>query len=302
MDLASSADRQHRNFASSDRTKGLCRSRTRHTAKAFNGTTFDHKKNMDNKNILPTGPAEAQLTEDNAAARKRLADAGGTDLSPADFDESERARAELMAMPLESVTAMVRGAQPAAFPGTTRRRIGTSVRYDTTFGALAISYACAIKVGQSGEEEFGRLVSHVDARAATLPQVTQRSKITRAAAALLQVNIEDDDEREKLLVQVREISAALDMVGAEASGRTSSPSNRESGIASPALPAHLREFVSAVATNYRHSGFPDTLLCSGCEVDLDEHEPHKDDCIVLRAQALLHENPESFSAAGVSAG
>lgn len=49
----------------------------------------------------------------------------------------------------------------------------------------------------------------------------------------------------------------------------------------------LREFVEAVATSYSGFDNQERLYCYGCEADLDDHEPHKPDCIVLRAQAAL---------------
>jgi hypothetical protein len=55
----------------------------------------------------------------------------------------------------------------------------------------------------------------------------------------------------------------------------------------PALPDHLREFVEAVASSYTYRDRLEALCCTGCDSDLDDKEPHKPDCIVLRAQALL---------------
>jgi hypothetical protein len=157
----------------------------------------------------PSNPADNVPNGQQAAI-------GAHQLSAADLEESERVRAQLLAMPLEQVTAMVRGQAVEPTPYAGRRFRSTSIKYDSTFGSLAIAYACAITTGGTGEEEFKRLAAHVDARVAQLPQVAQHRRVVAAAAALLKVRIDDENNREELLVQVREISAALDMTSGDA--------------------------------------------------------------------------------------
>jgi len=68
------------------------------------------------------------------------------------------------------------------------------------------------------------------------------------------------------------------------------------GQAAPALPENVREFVQAVADHYTGTDNQERLFCYGCDADLDDHEDHKPDCIVLRAKALIAAQPAEGSA------
>lgn len=49
-----------------------------------------------------------------------------------------------------------------------------------------------------------------------------------------------------------------------------------------------REFADAIANGYHSIDNQGTLRCSGCSTNIHHHEPHAQNCIVLRARAALN--------------
>ena len=112
-----------------------------------------------------------------------------------------------------------------------------------------------------------------------------QAAVERAQSASLKFIHVRTDEAAQVIGYIKYLA---DLAGKAQASKSCAPAAApQAGAGNVEVPEELREFIEAVANDYKGCDNQERLLCYGCNADIDDNEPHEAHCIVLRARAFL---------------